>query len=107
MIDQISSNTTATVFWVSPHSEAEYTQSPERMRTFRTLDEACSFVLRELSPVYRPDARILTADRTLMYEDITGNDGGPFTKLARLHFGSGQAEMRRFNLAVSTALLAK
>lgn len=98
---------TATVFWVDPSAEAEYAQIPARMRVFRNVEEATSFVLRELAPIFRPDARILTADRTLMYTDIAGKTDGPLGRIARQHFGPGGQEHRKFQLAVSSALSLK
>jgi len=98
---------TAAVFWVDPSGEAEYAQIPERMRVFRNVEEATAFVLRELAPLFRPDVRILTAERTLMYGDIAVRNDGPFGRIARQHFGPGGQEHRKFQLAVSSALSLK
>lgn len=102
-----ATETTATVFWVEPRATAEYAQIPERMRVFRSVDEASAFVLRELAPIFRQDARILTTDKTLMYSDIVDTSSGPLARIARQHFGPGSHERRKFQVAISAVALAK
>ena len=59
----------ATVYWVDPLA-ARYVDDPSAMRRFRSLGQAVSFVLRNLPIELRPDARILTAAKTLMYDEV-------------------------------------
>jgi len=102
-----ATETKATVFWVDPRAGAEYAQVPERMRVCRSVDEASAFVLRELAPIFRPDARILTEDKILMFTDIVDTNTGPLAKIARQHFGPGSHEHRKFQLALSAVAMAK
>jgi hypothetical protein len=59
----------ATVYWVDG-SHPQYSETPSVMRRFRSLDQAVSFVLQCLPSDLRPDVRILTADKTLMFDEV-------------------------------------
>ena len=89
----------ATVYWVGP-SQARYADGPSTMRRFRSLNQAIDFVVRSLPKAYRQDARILTADRALMYDEIFAMDATLSQKqdsdashLSR-RFGAGAAGFR-------------
>jgi hypothetical protein len=85
----------ATVHWVDP-LRARYVDDASAMRRFRSLGQAGSFVLRTLPSDLRPDVRILTAARTLMYDEVVALDATATPKPQSLchRGGSGRAGAR-------------
>ena len=86
-----------TVYWVdSAHSR--YSEAPRGMRRFRSLDQAIVFVMHSLPADHRTDVRILTVDKTLMYDEIaalhatTSRQRNSGISLPSRRFGVGAGE---------------